>query len=131
MSVTIEVTDIAYIIMRVAAVIKNLSAEEVQALINKEAKFKLVFDKPQVKKEAATQEELEKIADTLFKCESTEEVKSHLNRKDFTIPKLKAIAKHERINVTILSNFKKPDIINAIVDSVIGVRLRHESVQRM
>ena len=129
MSVTIEVTDIVDIMRDFTAAIKNLSPEDVQALKNKEAKFKLVFDKPQVKKEAATQEELEKIADTLYKSESTKEAESHLNRKGFTIPKLKAIAKH--IDATILSNYKKGDIINAIVDRVIGARLRYESVKKM
>jgi hypothetical protein len=107
--------------------LNKLSDEQLQALMNNEAKFELVELKQKEDKASSfSQAKINEIIDFLKSCNSVEEAKLYIEKQKLTVPKLKEIAKS--INAP-LPTKKKADIINVLVEITIGARLRYESIQ--
>ena len=130
MPVTIDVSSFIGILRGILSELNSLSDEQLQALMNKEAKFKY-FDenkpKEKVKAPSIAQANIEEIIDFVSKCKSTEEAKSYLEKQKLTVAKLQDIAKHRDIPIKYK---KKADTIDALVEILLGARLRYESIQR-
>lgn len=128
----IEAKKLIDILRDILTDLNKLSDEQLQSLINKEAKFKY-FDAAKTqekgKKTSITEEKINEIVNFIKQCKSKEEAESYLNNKEqkLTVAKLQDIAKY--IGVFLLSK-KKPDIIKALVEMYPGARLQHEAIQR-
>ena len=132
MAMPIEAKKLIDILRDILTDLNKLSDEQLQSLINKEAKFKY-FDAAKTqekgKKTSITEEKINVIVNFIKQCKSKEEAESYLNNKEqkLTVAKLQDIAKY--IGVFLLSK-KKPDIIKALVEMYPGARLQHEAIQR-
>jgi hypothetical protein len=129
MPVTIEVRSLIELLRGILSDLNKLDDGQLQALINKEAKFKYIDNKPKSgKTPSITQADIEEIKVFLNKCEDIEEAKSYFEgQKKFTVPKLQDIAKQIGAHS---SSKKKADIIKSLLEVTVVARLRYESIQR-
>lgn len=100
--------------------ISKLSDEEIQRIINKEAKLVCVDINRDSKKEVVKGDNVLEICNSIDRLNSREDAYKFLSnniKKD----KLFSIAKH--FNVHVLKSYTKSKIIDSIVEGVVGIRV--------
>ena len=131
MPVTVEAGSLIGIIRGILTDLNSLSDEQLQALINKEAKFKY-FDKTKPERKgktpSITQEKIEEMVNFISKCKSIEEAQAYFEEQKLKVSELNGIAAHQEIRLS--SKMTKADIIKILVERLLGARLRYESIQR-
>lgn len=103
----------------------RLSEEQLQLLLTKKAKIKLEIEK-EIMDEPTTRVCLEEVCDRIEGFATREDVMQYINGMSLLKSDLKAIAK--RYNIPVGSKDTNQQIIEKIVENVVGAKLRFDAL---
>ena len=107
--------------------IYKLTDDEIVEVLNGNMKIGILKKKKKaVSKDINSNEEIASISDDIKKFETRKEAEEYLSKKKFTIKLLRQIAKYN--NIYISSKCRKNEIIDEIIEGIIGMRLKFNAL---
>ncbi|MEG0772630.1 hypothetical protein [Clostridium sp.] len=111
--------------------IAQLSEKDIKALLNKQAMLTVKFNKKDKSKisslETKELKNYEKHAQAIINFNTRDEARAYINSSKLKKPDLIFLSKFMSVHIN--RSDKKEDIINNIIESVIGSRLRVEAIK--